>query len=55
VRWTADLVAWTPLSTGQLTAGAAGGAMTWTDSGPPDTPAASSGVSRRFYMVERVK
>lgn len=55
VRWTADLVAWTPLSTGQLSAGAAGGAMTWTDNGPPDTPSASSSVPHRFYMVERIR
>jgi hypothetical protein len=55
VRWSADLVAWTPISSGQQTAGAAGGTMTWTDSGPPHTPVASSATPHRFYRVERVR
>ena len=55
VRWSADLVAWTPLTTGTLAAGSAGGIMTWTDAGPPATPSAPSAVQRRFYKVERLR
>jgi hypothetical protein len=55
IRWSADLVAWNPLTTGQQTAGSAGGLMTWTDNGPPDTPTASSATGRRFYTVDRVQ
>lgn len=55
VRWSTDLMVWTPITTGQLAAGAAGGPMSWTDSGPPATPSAPSAVARRFYKVERVR
>jgi hypothetical protein len=55
VRWSADLVAWTPISSGQISAGAAGGGLSWTDNGPPDTPVSSSTTPHRFYTVERVR
>ncbi len=55
IRWSSDMVAWTPLATGTVAATAAGGAMAWTDSGPPATPAAPSVTQRRFYQVERVR
>ncbi len=55
IRWSADMVVWTPLATGTLAATAAGGLMTWTDSGPPATPAAPAATQRRFYKVERTR
>jgi hypothetical protein len=55
LRWSADLVAWTPLATGTITAGPAGGTLTWTDNGPPATPAPPSDTRRRFYSVERIR
>jgi hypothetical protein len=55
IRWSHDLVAWTPLATGTVSAGAAGGPLTWTDNGPPDTPAPPTATLRRFYSVERIR
>jgi hypothetical protein len=55
IRWSTDLMVWTPLSTGTLTGGAGGGLMTWTDNGPPATPSSPSATARRYYKVERVQ
>lgn len=55
IRWSTDLMVWTPLTTGTLTAGAAGGPLTWTDNGPPDTPSTPSSTVRRYYKVERIQ
>ena len=55
IRWSPDMVAWTPLTTGTVSAAAAGGIMTWTDNGPPATPVAPAATQRRFYKVERVR
>ncbi len=52
IRQSPDLIAWTPLATGPLAAGAAGGPMSWTDT---DLPAAAGGAARRFYKVERIR
>ena len=55
IRWSPDMVVWTPLTTGTLAASAAGGSMSWTDTGPPATPTAPGATQRRFYKVERVR
>ena len=55
IRWSTDLMVWTQITTGPLAAGAAGGAMSWTDTGPPATPSAPSAVARRYYKVERTR
>ncbi|MFN0129935.1 MAG: YncE family protein [Verrucomicrobiales bacterium] len=55
IRWSNDLVAWSPLATGSLDAGPTGGLMSWTDHGPPDTTDSSATAPRRFYKIERVR
>lgn len=55
ISWSPDLMVWTPLTTGTLPAGSSGGIMTWTDSGPPDTPTPPPAALKRFYRVERIR
>ena len=55
IRWSTDLMVWTPLPSGPLPAGTAGGLMTWKDSGPPDTPSAPPTSQKRYYRLERVR
>ena len=55
VRWSNDLVLWTPIATGTLTAGPAGGMMSWSDNGPPATPVAPVAAGHRFYSVARLR
>ncbi len=55
ISYSHDLMLWTPLATGRISANAIGGSMTWTDNGPPDTPQAPTNIQRRFYRMERTK
>ena len=49
VEYSPDLSAWFATPTGQLLAGS--NAVTWTDIGPPGTPAPPFSVAQRFYRV----
>lgn len=54
ITWSHDLMVWTPLTTGHLNAPAAGGPMTWIDTGLPATPSTPGVTARRYYRVNRV-
>jgi hypothetical protein len=49
VEYSSDLTAWFSSPTGEIVS--SGGTASWTDSGPPGTPAPPLSLSQRFYRV----
>ena len=55
IKWSSDLVAWTPLGIPPIDAPLAGGALVWIDNGPPVTPSTPAVAQRRYYQVNRIR
>ncbi len=55
IKWSPDLVVWTPLGIPPLDSPLTGGTLSWIDDGPPATPSTPIEARRRYYQVNRIR